>query len=295
MWTLPSSRYCEEVRRSSLAKHLNVIILISRGCFVAPLRFAPRSDGSKVAQCPTISLPLRPMNNLPTVEELKEGGVLLIDKPYKWTSFYAISKVRKMIRAKIGHAGTLDPLATGLLICCTGKFTKKISEYQRLPKEYTGIIHLGAVTPTYDMESEPENFKSIEHITEEQIREATKAFTGEIMQVPPIHSAIKKDGKRAYELARAGEEIVLQPRQIAISEFEITNITLPEVHFRVTCSTGTYIRSLANDFGAALGCGGYLQALRRTKIGQFSVEDALEPAGWKKHWFGEEENKERPE
>src|SRR5690606_19555042 len=147
-----------------------------------------------------------------TIEELKEGGVLLIDKPYKWTSFYAISKVRKMIRAKIGHAGTLDPLATGLLICCTGKFTKKISDYQRLPKEYTGVIHLGAVTPTYDLESEPQDFKLFEHLTKAEIIQHTKQFTGEIQQTPPIHSAIKKDGKRAYELARKGEEIILNPR-----------------------------------------------------------------------------------
>jgi len=225
------------------------------------------------------------MKDLPTIAELKEGGVLLIDKPYKWTSFYAISKVRKMIRAKIGHAGTLDPLATGLLICCTGKFTKKISEYQRLPKEYTGIIHLGAVTPTYDLESEPQDFKSFEHLTAEIIIAATSPFTGEIQQVPPIHSAVKKDGKRAYELARMGAEVVLNARTITISEFEVTKIALPEVHFRVACSTGTYIRSLANDFGAALGCGGYLQELRRTKIGPFQAADALTPADWNAYWF----------
>lgn len=224
------------------------------------------------------------MNLRPEIQELKEGGVLLIDKPYKWTSFYAISKVRKMIHAKIGHAGTLDPLATGLLICCTGKYTKKISEYQRLPKEYTGIIHLGATTPTYDKESEPQDFKTIDHLNEQQIINATGKFTGTIQQVPPIHSAIKKDGKRAYELARKGAEIILQPREITITEFEITNISLPEVHFRVACSTGTYIRSLAHDFGQALGCGGYLQELRRTKIGSFEIADALEPMGWKEFW-----------
>lgn len=231
------------------------------------------------------------MQKLPTVESLKEGGVLLIDKPYKWTSFYAISKVRKMIHAKIGHAGTLDPLATGLLICCTGKFTKKISDYQRLPKEYTGIIHLGATTPTFDLESEPENFKTTEGISPEQILENAGKFTGEILQTPPIHSAIKKDGKRAYEMARKGEEVILNPRTVQISEFEITAVSLPEIHFRVRCSTGTYIRSLANDFGEALGCGGYLQALRRTKIGDFNVEDALEPADWKQYWFSDTETK----
>jgi tRNA pseudouridine55 synthase len=224
------------------------------------------------------------MSHLPSVEELKAGGVLLIDKPYRWTSFYAISKIRKMINAKIGHAGTLDPLATGLLICCTGKFTKKISEYQQLPKEYTGIIALGATTATYDLESEPENEKSVSGISLESITNAAKKFTGEIQQVPPIHSAIKTNGKRAYELARKGEEIVMKPRIVTISAFEITKIELPNVHFRVECSTGTYIRSLANDFGAELGCGGYLKELRRTKIGSFTVEDALEPKGWREHW-----------
>jgi len=224
------------------------------------------------------------MKNFPSKETLQEGGVLLIDKPYKWTSFYAISKVRKMIRAKIGHAGTLDPLATGLLICCTGKFTKKISDYQKLPKEYTGIIHLGATTPTYDLESEPEDFKPFEHLNEAKLIAATHAFIGEINQVPPINSAIKKDGKRAYELARAGEEIVLNARAITITAFELTKIELPEVHFRVACSTGTYIRSLANDYGAALGCGGYLQALRRTKIGDFSVDAAPTVDEWKTHF-----------
>jgi tRNA pseudouridine55 synthase len=231
------------------------------------------------------------MQQLPQITELKKGGVILIDKPYKWTSFDAINKVKIMGRLKIGHAGTLDPLATGLLICCTGAFTKKISEYQRLPKEYTGIIHLGATTATYDLESKPENEKPYEHITEAQVHEATKQFTGDIMQTPPIHSAIKKEGERAYDLARAGVEVKLQPRPVSITEFEITKIALPEVHFRVACSTGTYIRSLANDFGAALGCGGYLQELRRTKIGPFDVADALTPEQWRNHWFEGQENK----
>jgi tRNA pseudouridine55 synthase len=221
------------------------------------------------------------MKQIPTAAELKEGAVILIDKPYKWSSFQAINKVKYLSKAKIGHAGTLDPLATGLLICCTGKFTKKISEYQKMEKEYTGIFHLGATTPTYDLESEPTDFKPIGDITEEQIRAATAQFTGEIQQVPPIHSAIKKDGKRAYELARAGKEIELQPRTITIAEFEITAINLPEVHFRVLCSTGTYIRSLAQDFGQMLGCGAYLQELRRTRIGNFSVHEALSPDEWK--------------
>lgn len=216
-----------------------------------------------------------------TPAELKKGGVMLIDKPANWTSFDAVNQIKVSLRAKIGHCGTLDPLATGLLICCTGEMTKSISQYQKLPKEYTGIIHLGATTETYDLESEPCNFKSIEEITREQILDTAREFTGDIMQVPPIHSAIKKDGKRSYDLARAGKEVVLDARPITIGEFEITRIELPEVHFRVLCSTGTYIRSLANDFGAALGCGGYLQLLRRTRIGNFTVDDALTPLEWK--------------
>ena len=219
--------------------------------------------------------------------ELKEGGVILVDKPYEWTSFDVIHKLRKQLKVKIGHAGTLDPLATGLLICCTGKFTKKISEYQKLPKEYTGIFHLGAVTPTYDLESEPENIAPYEALTEEDIKNTTKQFTGEIQQMPPIHSAIKKDGKRAYEYARAGKEIILEARPVQITEFEITNINLPEVHFRVVCSTGTYIRSLAHDFGQALGCGAYLQELRRTKIGEFNAANAATPAELIAHWNAE--------
>lgn len=224
------------------------------------------------------------MNKLPLPAELKKGGVILVNKPYKWTSFDAVNKIKIVLRAKIGHAGTLDPLATGLLICCTGEYTKKISEYQQLPKEYTGIFHLGATTPTYDKESEPTNFKPYEHITEQQIKEATAQFTGNIMQVPPIHSAIKKDGERAYDLARKGEDVKLDARPITIGEFEITAINLPEVHFRVLCSTGTYIRSLAHDFGQALGCGAYLQELCRTKIGNFTIADAKTPAEWQEFW-----------
>lgn len=217
--------------------------------------------------------------------ELKKGGMILVDKPYKWTSFDAIHKLKILLRAKIGHGGTLDPLATGLLICCTGEFTKKISEYQQLPKEYEGIFHLGAVTETYDKESEPGNFMPFEHITTQQIKDAAQQFTGDIQQTPPVHSAIKKDGKRSYDLARKGVEVVLQPRPISIMEFEITAINLPEVHFRVRCSTGTYIRSLANDFGQALGCGAYLQELRRTKIGIYDVKDALTPEAWGNAWY----------
>ena len=205
-----------------------------------------------------------------------EGRVLLMDKPFDWSSFDVIRKIRNIIKIKkVGHAGTLDPFATGLLIVCTGKFTKKINEYMAQEKEYTGTITLGAVTPTYDLESEPENFKSLEGITDEMIRQTTKQFTGEILQTPPIHSAIKQNGKRAYLLARSGVNVVLEPRKITIHDFEITNIEMPVVSFRVVCTTGTYIRSLANDFGEALGCGGYLSKLRRTRIGDYKVEDAM--------------------
>lgn len=211
-----------------------------------------------------------------TENSFAEGKVLLIDKPLEWTSYDVIRKLRKIINIKkIGHAGTLDPLATGLLIVCTGKFTKKINEYMAQEKEYTGTITLGAVTPTYDRESEPENIQPLEGITDELIKETTKVFTGEILQTPPIHSAIKQNGKPVYLLARKGVDVVLEPRKITIKEFEITNIDLPIISFKVICSTGTYIRSLANDFGAAIGCGGYLSKLRRTRIGNFKVEDAV--------------------
>jgi len=221
------------------------------------------------------------MKQRPVHEALQsflEGKVILINKPLRWTSFDAVKKVRILTGvSKVGHAGTLDPLATGLLIVCTGKFTKKITEYMGMEKEYTGSITLGAGTPTFDLESAPGNFKSVENITEENLFAAASTFTGNIMQVPPIHSAIKKDGKKLYELARKGKEVVAEPRPVTISVFELTKIEMPVVYFRVVCSTGTYIRSLANDFGAALGCGGYLSSLCRTKIGNFSVEDAYTP------------------
>jgi tRNA pseudouridine55 synthase len=213
-----------------------------------------------------------------TQNELLEGQVLLVNKPLKWTSFDVIARLRKIFKIKkIGHAGTLDPLATGLLIICTGKFTKKINEYMGMEKEYTGTITLGATTPTYDLESEPGNFNPHDAISEKALYAATLPFTGNILQVPPAHSAIKMEGKRVYELARLGQEVKMQPRPVTISVFEITRIALPEVDFRVVCSTGTYIRSLANDYGATLGCGGYLSALCRTRIGIFKLEDAKEP------------------
>ncbi len=206
-----------------------------------------------------------------------EGGqVLLIDKPLHWTSFDVVRKIRGSIKIKkVGHAGTLDPLATGLLIVCTGKYTKKINEYMAQPKEYTGSFTLGMITPTYDLESTPEQVKPIEHITAAEINAAAATFIGPIMQTPPIYSAIKKDGVALYELARRGAEVELKPRPITIYAFEITNIELPLLSFKVACSTGTYIRSLAHDLGQVLGCGAYLSSLRRTKIGDFDVASGL--------------------
>ena len=219
-----------------------------------------------------------------TADDFITGQVLLIDKPLNWTSFQVVNKLRWEIRnafnikkIKVGHAGTLDPLATGLLIICTGKMTKQIDTYQGQIKEYTGIIVLGSSTPSFDLETEVNETFPIEHVTEELIHETTKQFTGDIEQFPPVFSAIKKDGKRLYEFARAGQAVDIKSRKITIPEFEITKTELPKVHFRVVCSKGTYIRSLAHDFGKALGSGGYLTALKRTKIGNFNVSDASTP------------------
>lgn len=219
-----------------------------------------------------------------TTEYFQNGQVILIDKPLTWSSFDVVNKLRYSIRKKfnikkikVGHAGTLDPLATGLLIICTGKFTKKINEYQGLAKEYTGTISLGATTPSYDLESEINKTFPTEHITEKLLLETTQQFIGEIQQKPPIFSAIKKDGKRLYEIARKGGTIEIPSRLVSIHEFEITKIDLPTVDFRIVCSKGTYIRSLANDFGEALNSGGHLTVLRRTKIGDFSVKNAVLP------------------
>ena len=220
-----------------------------------------------------------------TKEDILNGQVLLIDKPLKWSSFQAVNKLKYALKNnfdlpkkfKIGHAGTLDPLATGLLIICTGKFTKTISEIQAQTKEYTGTITVGSTTPSYDLETEVDATFPTEHITETLIQETVTQFLGEIDQKPPVFSAIKKDGKRMYEHARAGEEVEIQSRKTTIYEFEITRIELPEIDFRVQCSKGTYIRSLAYDFGLALNSGGHLTALRRTKIGAYSVENALSP------------------
>lgn len=212
-----------------------------------------------------------------------EGEVILIDKPYKWSSFDVVKKIRYTIKhhigikkIKVGHAGTLDPLATGLLILCTGKFTKRIDEYQAQEKEYTGIFTLGATTPSFDLESEIDNKYETEHLTKTLINETTKQFLGEQDQIPPIFSAIKIDGKRAYKYARKNEDVHIKPKQINILEFEITKINLPEIHFRIVCSKGTYIRSLARDFGKALNSGAYLSELIRTRIGVFKLSDATD-------------------
>lgn len=217
-----------------------------------------------------------------TEEDFKSGQVLLIDKPLNWTSFQAVNKLRWHIKQrfnikkiKVGHAGTLDPLATGLLIICTGKQTKQINIYQGQIKEYTGTFTLGATTPSFDLETEIDKSFPTDHITDELLHQTTQQFIGDIQQKPPIFSAIKKDGKRLYELARKGETTEIKSREVTISEFEITKINFPEVEFRVVCSKGTYIRSLANDFGKALNSGAHLSALRRTKIGDFSVEKAV--------------------
>lgn len=217
-------------------------------------------------------------------EDFLNGKVLIIDKPLNWTSFQAVNKIRWAIRRrfnikkiKVGHAGTLDPLATGLLIICTGKMTKKINEYQTANKEYTGTITLGATTPSFDLETEFDQFFPIEHITEELILGATESFKGFINQKPPIYSAIKKDGVRLYELARKGEQTEIKSREVNILDFEITKIELPQVHFRILCSKGTYIRSIANDFGKKLQSGGHLSSLRRTKSGNFDLTTAISP------------------
>ncbi len=219
-----------------------------------------------------------------TAEDFQAGQILLIDKPLHWTSFQAVNKLRWEIRhafnikkIKVGHAGTLDPLATGLLIICTGKMTKQINTFQGQDKEYTGTIVLGGTTPSYDLETEIDKTFPTEHITEDLIHEATKQFIGEIDQFPPVFSAIKKEGKRLYEFARAGEDVEISSRRIQILTFEITKIDGLNVAFRVVCSKGTYIRSLAHDFGKALNSGAHLSVLRRTKIGDFHVDDALSP------------------
>ncbi|BDD09201.1 tRNA pseudouridine synthase B [Fulvitalea axinellae] len=205
------------------------------------------------------------------------GEVLLIDKPLEWTSFDVVKKIRYLIKIKkIGHAGTLDPLATGLLILCTGKKTKSINEYQGMEKEYVGKMVIGKTTPSHDLETEISEGGPIDGITEEDVRKVTEKFTGDIEQIPPIFSAIKVDGKRVYKSARKGKEVKLEPRPVSVREFEITEVNFPEISFRITCSKGTYIRSLVRDMGDELGCGAYMSALRRTRIGEFKVDDAYQ-------------------
>jgi tRNA pseudouridine55 synthase len=235
-----------------------------------------------------------------TKEDFLDGQLLLIDKPLDWSSFQAVNKLKWAIRKrfslkkfKIGHAGTLDPLATGLLLICTGKFTKTITGLQGQAKEYTGTITLGGTTPSFDLETEIETTFPIDHISDEMIHEATKNFIGEIEQVPPVFSALKKDGKRLYEYAREGKEVKINTRLITISEFEITAIQLPKIEFRVVCSKGTYIRSLANDFGKALQSGGHLSELRRTKIGDYNVDNAIDPVTFADNLLGELEDFEK--
>lgn len=224
-----------------------------------------------------------------TAEDFKQGQILLFDKPLEWTSFQLVNKVRWLIRKscgikkiKVGHAGTLDPLATGLLIICTGKFTKRIPELQGQIKEYTGTFTIGATTPSYDLETEIDQNYPTEHISEEKLKKATEEFQGEIQQIPPVFSALKKDGKRLYEYARKGEEIEVKSRSVEIDKFEVDPSGFPEVDFKVVCSKGTYIRSLAHDYGQALGSGAHLSALRRTGIGEFQVENAFDIESFQK-------------
>lgn len=217
-------------------------------------------------------------------EQFKNGQVILIDKPIEWTSFQVVNKLRWEIRhhfnikkIKVGHAGTLDPLATGLLVICTGKMTKNINTFQGQEKEYTGIIKLGSTTPSFDLETEINQTFPTDHINSEMIYNTANTFVGDIQQLPPVFSALKKDGKRLYEFARSGEAVEVKPRTVNVSEFEITEINNLNISFRIKCSKGTYIRSIANDFGKALDSGGHLIALRRTRIGNFSVDNALSP------------------
>jgi tRNA pseudouridine55 synthase len=219
-----------------------------------------------------------------TEDDFLNGQVLLIDKPLGWSSFQAVNKLKWAIRKKfnlkkfkIGHAGTLDPLATGLLVICTGKFTKKITEYQGQEKEYTGVFTLGATTPSYDLETEINEIFSTDHITPYLIQKTTDQFIGEIEQVPPVFSALKKDGKRLYEFAREGKAVDIPKRKVSVSAFEIIKVDNLNIHFRIACSKGTYIRSIANDFGEALNSGAHLTSLRRTKIGDFNVDIAEDP------------------
>ncbi|MDR1758218.1 MAG: tRNA pseudouridine(55) synthase TruB [Bacteroidales bacterium] len=219
----------------------------------------------------------------PTLQLNPEGDILLLDKPYRYTSFHVVDKIKRLARqmldkkVKVGHAGTLDPLATGLLIVCTGAYTKKIPDLQDEEKEYTGTLRLGATTPSFDLEKEIDRVFPWQHITEDMLIHCCQRFVGELQQIPPMFSAVKIGGKRAFDYAREGKDVLIQPKKIVIREFELMNIVLPDIDFRVVCSKGTYIRALVRDFGEALQCGAHLVALRRTRIGKFRVEDALIP------------------
>jgi tRNA pseudouridine55 synthase len=234
------------------------------------------------------------------------GEVLLINKPLKWSSFQAVNKIKhaikrhpslmvegQRIKPRVGHAGTLDPLATGLLIICTGKKTKEISLFMGQEKEYTGSFFLGATTPCFDLEKEVDQTFEISHISDEMIYRAATAFTGIQQQVPPVYSAVQIGGRRAYELARAGEAADIKAREVEIKEFEITSIEMPLVNFRVVCSKGTYIRSLARDFGLALESGAYLASLCRTRIGEYRLKDAVDPLEFSRSLSSEEDSQER--
>lgn len=223
------------------------------------------------------------IDSIPTKDQLLEGCCFLIDKPYEWTSFDVVNKLRWVIRKsfgikkiKVGHAGTLDPLATGLLLVCTGKMTKRISEFMADDKVYTGEIKLGFTTPSFDRETEEEQKKEIKHITENKVIKSMKCFEGELTQTPPIYSAIKQDGKRLYEHARSGQSVDIKTKQIRVDKFELKAYHPPIIHFEILCSKGTYIRSLANDIGEELGCGGYLYNLRRNNSGEYDVMNAWE-------------------
>lgn len=224
------------------------------------------------------------------ISQFSEGSILLFDKPYAWTSFDVVGKVRGVIRnslglkkLKIGHAGTLDPLATGLLILCTGKMTRSIERYQDMEKEYTGTFQLGQTTPSFDLETEPDATFETAHISIESIYEAAKSLSGQQMQLPPMFSAIKVGGKRAYELARVGRKSLLEPREVTINQFDITRIAMPEADFRIVCSKGTYIRSIARDFGTILHSGAYLKSLCRERIGDQHLKEAWHPAAFEQY------------
>ena len=223
----------------------------------------------------------------------EEGEIILVNKPYRWTSFDVVNYIRNTVKhlagikkIKIGHAGTLDPLATGLLIICTGRKTKQIEQFKEFDKEYTGTFTLGAIRPTYDLESDIAEVFSLDHVTEENIHQAAVSLSGNYLQKPPLFSAVKIRGKRAYEYARRDQEVVIEPKLVSVPVFEITGIQLPEVSFRIACSKGTYIRAIARDFGENLKCGAYLSSLCRTRIGPYLLKDAMETVEFKERLNG---------